>query len=150
MRNQPAGCIYLSRKLTMLGFFSSFITKISLIISSFLGCFCKLICLIATWIGQNKTAISNLSTQTFQSHLQQWKGRRNYVTALKEFRTVCGWQIVNLSAYNLKEFSLISTQLAPMANIILLQLKGSTNSERGQTRQQRAFRRQKDIHSIPY
>lgn len=40
--------MYLSKKLTILGFFSSFITRISLIISSFLGCFCRLICLMAT------------------------------------------------------------------------------------------------------
>lgn len=42
------GQCYLSTKLTMLGFFISFITRISLIISSFFGCFCKLICLMAT------------------------------------------------------------------------------------------------------
>lgn len=41
--------VYLSKKLTMFGFFSSFITRISLMISSFLGCFCRLICLMATW-----------------------------------------------------------------------------------------------------
>lgn len=40
---------YLSKKLTMFGFFSSFMTRISLMISSFLGCFCRLICLMATW-----------------------------------------------------------------------------------------------------
>lgn len=40
---------HLSKKLTMLGFFSSFITRISLMISSFLGCFWRLICLMATW-----------------------------------------------------------------------------------------------------
>lgn len=42
------GWCYLSTKLTMLGFFSSFMTRISLIISSFFGCFCRLICLMAT------------------------------------------------------------------------------------------------------
>lgn len=44
------GCVrcHLSKKLTMLGFFNSFMTRISLMISSFLGCFCRLICLIAT------------------------------------------------------------------------------------------------------
>lgn len=41
--------IHLSKKLTMLGFFNSFITRISLMINSFFGCFCKLICLIATY-----------------------------------------------------------------------------------------------------
>lgn len=39
---------HLSRKLTIFGFFISFMTRISFIMSSFLGCFCRLICLMAT------------------------------------------------------------------------------------------------------
>lgn len=47
-REESARRSHLSTKLTMLGFFSSFITRISLMMSSFFGCFCKLICLMAT------------------------------------------------------------------------------------------------------
>lgn len=48
---------YLSTKLTMLGFFSSFITRISLMMSSFFGCFCKLICLMATCVTTPDTQL---------------------------------------------------------------------------------------------
>lgn len=51
--------IYLSKKLTMLGFFNSFITRISLMINSFFGCFCKLICLIATYEGKRNKKNQN-------------------------------------------------------------------------------------------
>lgn len=66
---------YLSTKLTMLGFFSSFMTRISLIISSFFGCFCKLICLMATCRRQD---IVNLLQNT-QNLSEQSQGATNFV-----------------------------------------------------------------------
>lgn len=52
---------YLSTKLTMLGFFSSFMTRISLMISSFFGCFCRLICLMATCKSQRLVNVTRLA-----------------------------------------------------------------------------------------
>lgn len=66
--------IYLSKKLTMLGFFNSFITRISLMINSFFGCFCKLICLIATYDGKKiKNKQTNKMRTGFPILLENYK-----------------------------------------------------------------------------
>lgn len=73
---------------------------------------------------------------TSQSFLIQQKVKRNSVTGLKEFSTACGWQVIYLLAYNLRECNLMSMKFTPIANITLLQLRRSTNNK-GQNRKQR-------------
>lgn len=63
--------IYLSKKLTMLGFFNSFITRISLMINSFFGCFCKLICLIATYDGKRNKKNQNKFSILLENYKHQ-------------------------------------------------------------------------------
>ncbi len=81
---------HLSKKLTMFGFFNSFITRISLMISSFFGCFCRLICLMATW---KKTMGFSISQVWWFGTMLVW----NFLSLILSYVNVllCAWYTCN-------------------------------------------------------
>lgn len=90
--------IYLSKKLTMLGFFNSFITRISLMINSFFGCFCKLICLIATYDGNKlKKKIRTSLLILSENYKHQPDNDLLYCVSVTLYNeTVIYWQVILL------------------------------------------------------